>query len=100
MTTAYKETLAITARENRKHLTEVFAGQALSLLIIGLCLYNAAHTGLHNLIYIPAVIISAVYAYRLLMTNMLTDTDLEEAELVQELYDRSCQNKSLRGAGI
>lgn len=94
MENIYKETLDLIVKERLTELRKTFAYQMASIAFMALCLLLGAHTGLHLLMFIPAILVIAVYAYAYTRAKDITVTDQLTAENVSLIYDLSCLNKS------
>lgn len=94
MENKYEETLRTIKSYKACELCFIYTYQMLTLIVIAAALSRLQFTGLENLIWIPAVIVSAVFVYTLINIQSPNDTDLQRAELAQNLYDLSCQNKT------
>jgi hypothetical protein len=94
MENIYKETLDLIVKERLTELRKTFAYQMASIAFMALCLLFWAHTGLHLLMFIPAILLIAVYAYAYTRAKDITVTDQLTAENVSLIYDLSCLNKS------
>lgn len=94
MENIYKETLDLIVKERVTDLHKTFAYQIASIAFMALCLFFLAHTGLHLLMFIPAILLIAVYAYAYTRAKDITVTDQLTAENVSLIYDLSCLNKS------
>lgn len=94
MENIYKETLDLIVKERVAELHKTFAYQIASIAFISLCLFFWAHTGLHYLMFVPAICITAVYGLAYIRAKIITVTDQLTAENVSLIYDLSCLNKS------
>lgn len=94
MENIYKETLDLIVKERLTELRKTFAYQMASIAFMALCLLLGAHTGLHLLMFVLAICITAVYGYAYVQKKQTTVTDQLTAENVSLIYDLSCLNKS------
>ncbi len=94
MENIYKETLDLIVKERLTELRKTFAYQMASIAFMALCLLFGAHTGLYLLMFIPAILLIAVYAYAYTRAKDITVTDQLTAENVSLIYDLSRLNES------
>lgn len=94
MRTIYKETLNLLVKERVIELHKTFAYQLASIAIMALCLLFGAHTGLHYLMFVPVILLIAVYAYAYTRAKDITVTDQLTAENASLIYDLSRLNES------
>lgn len=94
MENTYKETLDLIVKERLTELRKTFAYQMASIAFMALCLLFGAHTGLYVLMFIPAILLIAVYAYAYTRAKDITVTDQLTAENVSLIYDLSRLNES------
>ena len=100
MENIYKETLDLIVKERVTELHKTFAYQIASIAFMSLCLFLWAHTGLHYLMFVPAILLIAVYAYAYTRAKNITVTDQLTAENVSLIYDLSCLNKFNEQEGL
>lgn len=100
MENIYKETLDLIVKDRLAELRKTFAYQIASIAFMGLCLLFGAHTGLYLLMFIPAILLIAVYAYAYTRAKDITVTDQLTAENVSLIYDLSRLNESKNNGQI
>ena len=100
MGTIYQETLELIVRERVTNLHKTFAYQVASIAFMALCLLFGAHTGLYLLMFIPAILLIAVYAYAYTRAKDIKVTDQLTAENVSLIYDLSRLNESKNNGQI
>lgn len=94
MENKYQETLRTIKSYRTSELSFIYASQMFTLVGIAAALSRLQFTGLENLIWIPAIIVSAVFVYTLINIQTPNGIDLQKAELAQNLDDLSRQNKT------